>query len=176
MRILAIIILFLLSHVSSSYADLRMLQSKYAGANIAGKLLSSDDVSFIYNGLPSIHPFHQFDRLMQLPNAGEQLLMEMGSSCKKQYFGFNYKCNKSPGFIEFNTSGKRVTEYKATADLKNMLLPILGELAKSLGTSTNKSFNQMMTDFVLTKFNDVAPSHVKYEMDGHWIIISGKPS
>ena len=166
-------IFFILFMPVKAWAGLEQLQSKYSGVTIGTKVISRNDLAVIYHKLPSVHPFSSFDQFMHSPNAAKQIFKETGGSCKKQYGQFDYKCPKPPGFVEFSRSGNKVTKYKVTADITNLLAPISGAVTRQWGISDSKSFNQMMLDFILTRFNDVAPKHVRYQMDGSWMIITG---
>ncbi len=140
---------------------------------IGTKVISRNDLAVIYNKLPSVHPFSSFDQFMHSSMAAKQIFKETGGSCKKQYGQFDYKCPKPPGFIEFSRSGNKISKYKVTADITNLLKPISRAVTRQWGISDSKSFNRMMLDFIVTRFNDVAPKHVKYQMDGSWMIITG---
>lgn len=171
---LKLLIIFSIAFIPvNAWADLKQLQSKYSGVTIGTKVISRNDLAVIYNKLPSVHPFSSFDQFMHSSFAAKQIFKETGGSCKKQYGQFDYKCPKPPGFIEFSRSGNKISKYKVTADITNLLKPISRAVTRQWGISDSKSFNRMMLDFIVTRFNDVAPKHVKYQMDGSWMIITG---
>ena len=145
--------------VQFANADLKTLQNKYNGFTINNKTLDKEDIKKIYDQLPKVHPFSSFDKIMNSPIA----IKEVNKNCKYQNKKYNYYCKMPKGTAEIQIKNNKVIKYRLTGNVNKMISELTNVLVKSkLSDSNQKVIVNMMFDVVLTRFNDVAPTNIKY--------------
>ena len=167
-----LIILFLIFFnpfiLQFSYADIERLQNKYNGLTINNKTLDKKDILKIYNNLPRAHPFMAFDKIMNSPSA----IKEVNKNCKHQNKKYNYFCKMAKGTAEIQTKNNKIIKYRLTGNVNKMISELTNVLVKSkLSDANQKVIVNMMFDIVLTRFNDVAPTNIKYFRKNKYDII-----
>lgn len=145
--------------VNISFADVKNLQNKYSGIVINSKTLYKEDIKKIYDGLPKVHPFIAFDKIMNSSSA----VKEVNKNCKYQNKKYNYYCKMPKGTAEIQIKNNKVIKYRLTGNIHKMISELTNVLVKNkLSDSNQKVIVNMMFDVVLTRFNDVAPTNIKY--------------
>ena len=170
---LSFIITFLFIFLSNnSFANIKIMQQKYTGYIFNGKELSRQDIKYIYNRLPSTHPFHAFDQITRSSSA----LKEIKQNCEYKYLReYNYVCAMPGGTAELKTKNDKVLAYRLTRSFDDLISEISQAFIKAdVSSKERKRFLDMMFDMVLTRFNDVSPKGITYYRKGEYVIVEGK--